>query len=80
MEIHLAKISLSISNDAIKVKTADLEKIFDRFYQTDKSKEGSGLGLAIAKTLCSQNGWTIRCSNQNNRTTFTVYFNSKNRT
>ena len=46
---------------------------------TDKSTEGSGLGLAITKTLCDQNGWTIKCSNQNYRTTFTVYFNSKNR-
>ena len=42
-----------------------------------KSKEGSGLGLAIAKTLCNQNGWIIRCSNQNFRTTFTIYFNPK---
>ena len=80
LKIHLTKTSLFISNDGAKIKTEDLEKIFDRFYQTDKSKEGSGLGLAIAKTLCSQNGWTIRCSNQNNRTTFTVYFNPKNRT
>ena len=80
LEIHLTKVSLSISNDGTKVKTEDLEKIFDRFYQTDKSKEGSGLGLAIAKTLCDQNGWGIKCSNRNSRTTFTVYFNSKNRT
>lgn len=80
LEIHLTKTSLSVSNDGTKVKTEDIEKIFDRFYQIDKSKEGSGLGLAIAKTLCDQNGWTIRCSNQNSRTTFTVYFNPKNRT
>lgn len=80
LEIHLTKTSLSISNDGTKVKTEDLEKIFDRFYQTDKSKEGSGLGLAIAKTLCDQNGWTIKCSNQNNYTTFTVCFSPKNRT
>lgn len=80
LEINLTKTSLSISNDGTKIKTEDLEKIFDRFYQTDKSKEGSGLGLAIAKTLCEQNGWTIKCSNQNNRTTFTVYFSPKNRT
>lgn len=80
LEIHLTKTSLSISNDGTKVKTEDLEKIFDRFYQTDKSKEGSGLGLAIAKTLCDQNCWTIKCSNQNSRTTFTVYFSPKNRT
>lgn len=80
LEIYLTKTSLSISNDGTKIKTEDLEKIFDRFYQTDKSKEGSGLGLAIAKTLCDQNDWTIKCSNQNNRTTFTVYFNPKNHT
>ena len=51
LEINLTKTSISISNDGTKVKTEDLEKIFDRFYQTDKSKEGSGLGLAIARWI-----------------------------
>ena len=53
----------------------DQEKIFDRFYQADKSKDGSGLGLAIAKELCRQNGWKIICENQNHRTRFIVIFN-----
>ena len=53
----------------------DQEKIFDRFYQADKSKDGSGLGLAITKELCRQNGWKIICENQNHRTRFIVIFN-----
>ena len=49
-------------------------KVFDRFYQSDKTKEGSGLGLAIAKALCEQNGWEIRCERVRRATKFGVVF------
>ncbi len=64
--------NVSISNDGATIAKADLEKVFDRFYQTDKTKDGSGLGLAIAKTICEQNGWSINCESNKNATTFSV--------
>ncbi|MBQ6320907.1 HAMP domain-containing histidine kinase [Candidatus Saccharibacteria bacterium] len=62
--VTLGKDGFWVENDGAKIKKEDREKIFDRFYQTDKTKEGSGLGLAIAKALCEQNGWTISCEGE----------------
>lgn len=74
IEIILEPNKILISNDGATIKKDDLEKIFDRFYQTDKTKEGSGLGLAIAKSLCENNGWYIKCESDEKNTSFTVDF------
>ena len=50
------------------------QKIFDRFYQTDKTKDGSGLGLAIAKAICEQNHWKIHCESDKKYTKFVLGF------
>ena len=73
--IGLGADNITVANDGAKISKDDLEKIFDRFYQTDKSRDGSGLGLAIAKALCEQNGWNISCKADKNLTSFTVVLN-----
>lgn len=73
--VLLEKNGFTVINDGAIISKNDLEKVFDRFYQTDKSKDGSGLGLAIAKELCRQNGWKIICESQNRHTQFVVKFN-----
>ncbi len=55
----------------------DLDKIFERFYRTDRSRDresgGSGLGLAITKALVeAHGGWIKVTSKLNEGTTFTV--------
>lgn len=72
IEVDLNKNGVVVTNDGAKVPKGDVEKIFDRFYQTDKSKEGSGLGLAIAKAICERNGWRIRCESVKGGTRFVV--------
>lgn len=72
--ISLDDNKIIVANDGIVVLKKDLEKVFDRFYQTDKTKEGSGLGLSIAKAICERNGWSIRCESDKKTTTFTVIF------
>lgn len=74
ISLILNQNNFTIENDGATVSQKDLEKIFDRFYQTDKTKSGSGLGLAIAKSLCEQNGWKISCESENGLTKFTVSF------
>ena len=74
ISINLNQDGFSVANDGALVAEKDLEKIFDRFYQTDKTKEGSGLGLAIAKAICEQNGWKITCKSSKKSTKFTVSF------
>ena len=72
VSINLNKDSVAIVNDGAVIPRDDLEKVFDRFYQTDKTVSGSGLGLAIAKAICEQNGWSLRCESNKRITTFTV--------
>jgi signal transduction histidine kinase len=76
ISVVLNNASVTIFNDGATISNNDLGKVFDRFYQTDKTKEGSGLGLAIAKAICEQNGWGISCKNANHRTSFKVNFST----
>lgn len=67
-------ISLRISNEGPPIPEADLEKIFQRFYQSNSGENGSagepgtldrgfGLGLSISKRIIEQHGGTIRAFN-----------------
>lgn len=74
ISILLDKNGFTVTNDGATIPKKDQEKVFDRFYQTDKSKNGSGLGLAIAKALCEQNNWQITCENDKHLTKFIIIF------
>ena len=74
ISIILDKNGFVVTNDGATISKEDQEKIFDRFYQTDKTKDGSGLGLAIAEALCEQNDWQITCESNKNLTKFIVTF------
>ena len=65
-----------MTNVGATISKEDQEKVFDRFYQTDKSKDGSGLGLAIAKSLCERNCWKIVCESNKRTTKFAIAFSS----
>jgi len=52
------QVQLSVQDSGPGLKAEDLERIFERFYRTDSSRQrdgavpgGSGLGLAIAKSM-----------------------------
>ena len=76
ISISLDKNGFAVTNDGATISKEDQEKVFDRFYQTDKSKDGSGLGLAIAKSLCERNGWKIVCEGNRRTTKFAIAFSS----
>ena len=57
------QMELAIQDSGPGLKQEDLERIFDRFYRTDASRQredafsgGSGLGLAIAKSIVQAHG------------------------
>ena len=59
---------LSIFNTGQGIKEEDTEKIFERFYRSDESRNratgGYGLGLAIAKSIIDRNKFKLNVINQ----------------
>ena len=60
------QVELSIQDSGPGLQKEDLERIFDRFYRTDASRQrgeafagGSGLGLAIARSIVQAHGGQI---------------------
>ncbi|BCR36652.1 sensor histidine kinase [Mariniplasma anaerobium] len=64
---------LSIKNTGTGIDPKDLDRIFDRFYKTDKSRvytsNSFGLGLSIAQSICEHNDARITCDSKLNEYT-----------
>ncbi|VEI39438.1 Sensor protein kinase walK [Gemella haemolysans] len=52
---HHNRVSISIKDEGVGIPLVHIDKIFNRFYRVDKSRQrsmrGAGLGLALAKTI-----------------------------
>ena len=72
------EIKLEIINEGEPIPESEYEKIFERFYRSDKShnrKSGRyGLGLAIAKNIVSAHNGNIKAYSKDGYTTFEVKF------
>jgi len=68
VEIEITDSFLSISNDGEQIEEENLNRIFDRFYREDKSRnneiEGHGLGLSIVKVVSKQLGFQVEIKNR----------------
>ena len=71
-------IVLEVTNKGIPIAKEDEEKIFERFYRADKSRNRNenryGLGLAIAKGIVTNHNGKISAFSNQGFTTFTVIF------
>ena len=63
-------VEVSVADTGPGIPAEQLPRIFERFYQTDKSRTrgsggGVGLGLAIAREIIQAHGGTISATNRN---------------
>lgn len=73
------KVLLHVRNNVEEtLKQEDIEKLFERFYRADKSrnreKGGYGLGLAIARSIVQQNHGKISVQSTGDEVVFTASF------
>ncbi|MBQ7140666.1 MAG: HAMP domain-containing histidine kinase [Bacilli bacterium] len=74
-------IILDIINNGEDIPSGECDKIFERFYRTDKSRNRKtnryGLGLAIAKNIVNNHDGQIKAFSKDNFTTFRIIFKQK---
>jgi signal transduction histidine kinase len=65
------RVLLNVSDEGPGIPTADLARVFERFYRVDKARShnardpgGTGLGLAIVKHLVGLHGGTVTVANR----------------
>lgn len=70
--------ALTVSDDGIGISETEQQRIFERFYRVDRTREsassGTGLGLSIVKNLASAQGGQVRLhSHPGKGSTFEVW-------
>ena len=67
-------VKMTITNSGSHIDTPDLDKVFERFFQSDvlDAKMGSGVGLSLTKMLVELHHGVITASNTEDGVCFTV--------
>ena len=69
-------VELRVENNGEQILKKSLQKIFDRFYRVESSRNlktgGTGLGLAITKSIVDLHGGTIKCQSTSELTSFII--------
>lgn len=67
------RVEIAVSDQGIGIPPEDLERVFERFYRTDRSRTrgtgGSGLGLAIVRAIIEGRGGTVYLESQSGQGT-----------
>jgi two-component system heavy metal sensor histidine kinase CusS len=67
-----------IENESSPLSSEQLNRLFDRFYRTDVSRqrveEGTGLGLAITKSILDVHGASIQATYNEGHISFKIIF------
>ena len=75
------QIILEVKNKGLPIKKEDEEKIFERFYKVDQSRNRNtnnyGLGLAIAKNIVEKHNGNITAHSSKGYTIFKIIWNQK---
>ena len=66
--------SVKVSDKGPGISDKNVQKIFDRFFTTNRNDGGTGLGLSIVKAICDMYDAEIKVESNEDGTAFTVEF------
>ena len=74
--------TLCVYNDGCDVKDSERQRVFERFYRPDSSRNqatgGSGLGLSIVESISTNEGWKVSIDSKYSEfMKITIRFNNK---
>ena len=76
IDTSVDRVSICMENTGDTIPAEYLDRVFDRFFRVDpsrqRSSEGTGLGLAITKSIVIAHGGTISVASAGDVTTFTI--------
>jgi signal transduction histidine kinase len=70
--ISLKDNILYFSDDGEGIKSQNIYKVFDKYYQIDKKTRGFGIGLNIVKEFCDKHKIDIKINSSTKGTTFSL--------
>ncbi len=63
---------VDVIDDGPGISAANQQRVFERFFTTDRQAGGTGLGLALARAICRAHGGRITLESRPGRTCFRV--------
>ncbi|MEZ4236580.1 MAG: ATP-binding protein [Myxococcota bacterium] len=62
----------AVVDDGAGISAANLSRVFDRFFTTDRAGGGTGLGLALVRAIVERHGGDVQVTSAPGRTAFRV--------
>lgn len=63
---------IDVCDDGKGISPANLPRVFDRFFTTDRAGGGTGLGLALVRAICIAHGGSVTCESAPGSTRFRI--------
>ena len=63
---------VDVTDDGPGISPANLPKIFERFFTTDRERGGTGLGLALVRAVAEAHGGKVEVESRPGHTRFRI--------
>jgi signal transduction histidine kinase len=72
LTLREGRLHVEVKDDGPGISPANLPRVFERFFTTERDHGGTGLGLAIVRAIAEARGGSARCASSGKGTSFHV--------